>query len=111
MKDILLIGDRKDCRNIEIEILSLYDFAMRQVDCDDGDLTVKQIGRFVKNSDVLIVDVDFITPVTAIAIAYATEYNIEIVGYFCSEEHLIGRFDKACDTVYHIDRLKEYFEQ
>ena len=109
-KDLLICGSSDDCDTLKKELNSLYDLNISTIYSSANFYPLSFIRRHVKDSDVLLIDIEDYNTNTYSVISFALAYDVEIVGYYKGiAEDLKLQLVRACDFVKYIDDLEEYF--
>lgn len=109
-KDLVICGARDDCDTLKDKLDSLYDFNITKIISNALYYPLNFMRRHIKDSDILLVDVEDFKMNTYAVISFALAYDVEIVGYYKdTEDKLNLQLARACDCLKHIDNLEEYF--
>lgn len=109
-KDLLICGKKEDCTMLVDKFDSMYDFNITTINSYGTYHNLQQLRRQVKNSDILLIDIEDFSAITFSVISFALAYDLEIVGYHKDIRDGLSRaLLNACDNVRYIDDLEEYF--
>ena len=109
-KDLLICGRKEDCKTLVDKFDSMYNFYISTIDSYGRYHNLHQLRRQVKNSDILLIDVEDFSSITFSVISFALAYDIEIIGYHKDiRDGLSQALLNACDYVGYVDDLEEYF--